>query len=42
MSERQAALPTEETSVQMSLICTLRTIATTRLDLRHIGGYRVP
>jgi hypothetical protein len=25
--------------VQISLICTLRTVATMRLDLRHIGGY---
>jgi hypothetical protein len=38
-SGRQIVLPTEETSVQISLICTLRTVAATRLDLRQIGGY---
>jgi hypothetical protein len=39
MSGRQAALPTEGTGTRITLICTSRTIAATRRDLRQIGGY---
>jgi hypothetical protein len=41
MSGRQAALPTEGTGTRITLICTSRTIAATRRDLRQIGGYRM-
>jgi hypothetical protein len=37
MSGRQAALPTEETDIQIALICTSWTTAATRRDWRQIG-----
>jgi len=39
MSGRQVALPAEETDIQITLICTSRTVAAARRDLRQIGGY---
>jgi hypothetical protein len=37
----QVALPTEETGTQITQICTSRTVAATRQELRHIGGSRL-
>jgi hypothetical protein len=38
MSGRQAALPAEETGIQITLICTSRTVAATRQGWRQNGG----
>jgi hypothetical protein len=38
MSERQVALPTEKTGVQITLICMSRTIVAMWRGLRQIGG----
>ena len=39
MSGRKVALPMEEADVQITLICTSRTVAATRQASRQIGGY---
>jgi hypothetical protein len=38
MSGRQVALPTEETGMQITLICMSRTDSAMRWGLRRIGG----
>jgi len=39
MTGRQVAESVDETGVQITLICTLRTVAAIRRDSRQIGGY---